>query len=77
MPTISTADIYFSEHIVPYLSNNKLPVLEVYPQKFLFSPNAAARFLLSSVVTEDNESAVDQWLDWETACLYVSIVVVI
>ncbi|XP_060596345.1 methionine--tRNA ligase, cytoplasmic-like [Ruditapes philippinarum] len=61
------------ERVVKYLSERRLPVLEVHPDKFLFSCNAAARFLLSDVVVEDNESAVDQWLDWESACLFPSV----
>ena len=62
----------FLDYVVKYLSERKLPVLEVFPDKFLFSSNAAARYLLCETVKEDNESAVDQWLDWESACLYVS-----
>ena len=58
--------------MVPYLQTNKLPVLELEPEKFLFSSNAAARYLLSLSLTETNESAVDQWLEWESACLFVS-----
>lgn len=61
------------EKVVPYLSNNKLPVLEVAPQKFIFTTNAASRFLLCQSQTEDNESLVDQWLDWESACLFPTV----
>ncbi|XP_052815564.1 methionine--tRNA ligase, cytoplasmic-like isoform X2 [Mya arenaria] len=61
------------ERVIPYLTGSRLPILEVYPGKFLFSPNSAARLLLASVITEENESAVDQWLDWEAACLLPSV----
>lgn len=61
------------EKVVPYLSNNKLPVLEVAPQRFIFTTNAASRFLLCQSQTEDNESLVDQWLDWESACLFPTV----
>jgi hypothetical protein len=70
---IKEVEICFTERVVKYLSERRLPVLEVHPDKFLFSCNAAARFLLSDVVVEENESAVDQWLDWESACLFVSM----
>ncbi|KAL4234118.1 hypothetical protein ACF0H5_005771 [Mactra antiquata] len=69
--TVDIQEVKSEDHVVPYLSSNKLPVLEVYPNKYLFSCNAAGRFLLSQ--DEDNESAVDQWLDWESACLYPSV----
>lgn len=32
-----------TERVVPYLSGTSLPVLEVSPQRFLFSPNTATR----------------------------------
>lgn len=48
-------------------------MLEVIPEKYVFSVNAAARLILATVVQEENESAVDQWLDWESACLLVRI----
>lgn len=57
--------------MVPYLSSNRLPVLEVHPGKFVFSTNASAQLLLGAS-EEGNQSAVDQWLDWEAASLYVS-----
>ena len=39
----------------------------------MFSVNAGARLILANVIQEENESAVDQWLDWESACLLVGI----
>jgi len=48
-------------------------VLEVFPERFVFSVNAGARLILANVIQEENESAVDQWLDWESACLLVGI----
>ena len=33
----------FAEKVVPYLSSHLLPVLEVFPNRFIFSPNAATR----------------------------------
>ena len=48
-------------------------MLEVFPERFVFSVNAGARLILANVIQEENESAVDQWLDWESACLLVGI----
>ncbi|KAJ8307320.1 hypothetical protein KUTeg_015404 [Tegillarca granosa] len=52
------------DKVVPYLSHNVLPVLEVYPNKFLFSPNSAVRYLLP-----EDDIIVEQWLEWESSQL--------
>ncbi|KAH3776086.1 hypothetical protein DPMN_177499 [Dreissena polymorpha] len=66
-------EVKHEARVVPYMSSHKLPVLEVYPEKFIFSSNAAARLILARSVTEENPSAVDQWLDWESACLLPAV----
>ncbi|KAL3859984.1 hypothetical protein ACJMK2_010161 [Sinanodonta woodiana] len=57
------------EKVVTYLSSCKLPALEVHPEKFLFSANAAARYLTNLSWKETDPSALDQWLEWESAVL--------
>ncbi|XP_061178088.1 methionine--tRNA ligase, cytoplasmic-like [Saccostrea echinata] len=56
------------DRVVPYLSNPSLPVLEVSPQRFLFSPNAATRYVLNKKSEEDDHN-VDKWLEWESSQL--------
>ncbi|KAL5009862.1 hypothetical protein ScPMuIL_012167 [Solemya velum] len=56
--------------IVPYLTTSRLPVLEVYPGKFLFSVNSAARFLFEKTKASPTDvAAVDYWLEWEATRL--------
>ncbi|XP_063424001.1 methionine--tRNA ligase, cytoplasmic-like isoform X3 [Mytilus trossulus] len=56
------------EKVVPYLTANVLPVLEVYPGKFLFSPNSATRYI-SNKKAEETDADVDKWLEWESSQL--------
>lgn len=56
------------DKVVPYLSNSQLPVLEVHPNKFLFSSNAATRYISNLKKVEDDPE-VDRWLEWESSQL--------
>ncbi|XP_062603624.1 methionine--tRNA ligase, cytoplasmic-like isoform X3 [Saccostrea cucullata] len=56
------------DRVVPYLSSPSLPVLEVSLQRFLFSPNAATRYILNTKSEEDDYN-VDKWLEWESSQL--------
>ncbi|XP_050404697.1 methionine--tRNA ligase, cytoplasmic isoform X2 [Patella vulgata] len=58
-----------NELIVPYLTEHKLPILEVKPDKYLFSVNAAVRLLLTSTGIESNSMEIDEWLEWESSQL--------
>ncbi|XP_060077335.1 methionine--tRNA ligase, cytoplasmic-like [Ylistrum balloti] len=55
------------DKVVPYLSRNSLPVLEVFPSKFLFSVGAATRYLLKQQsLSPEDDSTVDRWLEWDS-----------
>ncbi|XP_069119784.1 methionine--tRNA ligase, cytoplasmic-like [Argopecten irradians] len=55
------------DKVVSYLTRSSLPVLEVSPNKFLFSAGAATRFLLSQQsLSQEDESVVDRWLEWDS-----------
>ncbi|KAK6181947.1 hypothetical protein SNE40_009723 [Patella caerulea] len=58
-----------NEMIVPYLTEHKLPILEVKPDKYLFSVNAAVRLFFTSTGIESNSVEIDEWLEWENSQL--------
>ncbi|XP_076437456.1 methionine--tRNA ligase, cytoplasmic-like [Babylonia areolata] len=65
---VDLTDVKHGSKVVPYLKDSRLPVLEVFPNRFFFSSNAAVSYLLSkggqSVSDEDQ-----QWMEWETTNL--------
>ncbi|OWF40602.1 Methionine--tRNA ligase, cytoplasmic [Mizuhopecten yessoensis] len=63
------------DKVVPYLTRNTLPVLEVFPNKFLFSVGAATRYLLNQQsLSPEDDSTVDRWLEWDSNQLQPSLV---
>lgn len=64
----SLTECGLEERVVPYLSGPSLPVLEVSPQRFLFSPNTATRYILNKKSDEDDPN-IDRWLEWESVQL--------
>ncbi|XP_022343888.2 methionine--tRNA ligase, cytoplasmic-like [Crassostrea virginica] len=69
----SVTECGLEDRVVPYLSAPKLPVLEVSPQRFLFSPNSATRYILNKKSEEDDPN-IDKWLEWESVQLQPYVV---
>ncbi|XP_067686292.1 methionine--tRNA ligase, cytoplasmic-like isoform X2 [Haliotis asinina] len=63
-----------NEKVVPYLTCNKLPVLEPEPGEFIFSPNAATRYLLSLGSKIIDEAGEKKWAEWESSELLPVVV---
>ncbi|ESO85667.1 hypothetical protein LOTGIDRAFT_229481 [Lottia gigantea] len=66
---LKVTEVKHGEKVVPYLTESKLPVLEVKPEKFLFSVNSAVRLLLTSTGIESDSKQIDEWLEWESSQL--------
>lgn len=63
------------DKVVPYLASNLLPVLEVFPGKYIFSVGAATRYLLSGQPhAPDDEAILDRWIEWDGNQLQPSLV---
>ncbi|KAK7482471.1 hypothetical protein BaRGS_00026288, partial [Batillaria attramentaria] len=65
---VDKTDVSHGAHVVPYLKESRLPVLEVFPGKFLFSANTVVSYLLAkgsqqALLAGDE---VQQWLEWES-----------
>ncbi|XP_046333263.2 methionine--tRNA ligase, cytoplasmic-like [Haliotis rufescens] len=60
--------------VVPYLTCNKLPVLEPECGEFIFSPNAATRYLLSLGKKIVDEAVEKRWAEWESSQLLPVVV---
>lgn len=66
--SVDKTDVKHGNKVVPYLKDSRLPALEVLPNKFLFSSNAAVSYLLSKggqPVSDEDQ----QWLEWEATHL--------
>lgn len=64
--------IFTDDEVVPYLTRKQLPALQLIKTDFLFSTNAAARFLLSADVGDTIvETQIDTWLEWESTKLQI------
>ncbi|XP_040281674.1 methionine--tRNA ligase, cytoplasmic-like isoform X1 [Bufo bufo] len=69
------------EKVVPFLSQAKLPALELTNGNYLFSANAICRYFLLAA-GKDQDDLNNQWLEWEaaelqpviSAALYANIV---
>ncbi|XP_041371922.1 methionine--tRNA ligase, cytoplasmic-like [Gigantopelta aegis] len=61
------------EPVIPYLSTNRLPALEVIPGKFLFTPNAALRYLMSLGGKTISDTDEDEWLEWDSTQLVPTV----
>lgn len=64
---VETTDVAHGAQVVPYLKESRLPVLEVFPGKFLFSPNATVSYLLSKGNQHAASDEAQQWLEWESS----------
>ncbi|XP_048727649.2 methionine--tRNA ligase, cytoplasmic-like [Ostrea edulis] len=64
--TFTFTECGHEERVAPYLSCTTLPVLEVSPQRFIFSPNSATRYILNKKYEEEDPN-VDKWLEWESS----------
>ncbi|XP_005098473.2 methionine--tRNA ligase, cytoplasmic [Aplysia californica] len=60
---------FISDSVVPYLSKQKLPVLEIEDGKFIFSSNSAAKYLFLKGKIPTEEASMDEILSWESEVL--------
>ncbi|KAM9320970.1 methionine--tRNA ligase, cytoplasmic [Gastrophryne carolinensis] len=60
------------EKIVPYLSQPKLPALQLDDGNYLFSPNAICRYF-SSLAGREQSDLINQWLEWESTDLQLAV----
>ncbi|PIO34352.1 hypothetical protein AB205_0158060 [Aquarana catesbeiana] len=60
------------EKVVPFLSQPKLPALELDNGSFLFTPNAICRCFYLSAGKETSD-LINQWLEWEATELQPSV----
>ncbi|PVD37251.1 hypothetical protein C0Q70_04247 [Pomacea canaliculata] len=66
---IEKTDVDHGAQVVPYLKKSRLPVLEVSPNKFLFSANSIVSYLFSSQQQQTLGDEEQQWLEWESVVL--------
>ncbi|XP_068123542.1 methionine--tRNA ligase, cytoplasmic isoform X2 [Hyperolius riggenbachi] len=64
--------IQYEENVVPFLSRPKLPALMLDNGNFLFIPNAICRHFFS-VAGKATNNRINQWLEWETTELQLSM----
>ncbi|XP_071510373.1 methionine--tRNA ligase, cytoplasmic-like [Diadema antillarum] len=60
---------------VPYLKRNRLPVLEIAPDEFIFSANNICRYISSegSVNAGTWDVKVGEWVEWESTRLQAAL----
>ncbi|XP_077996837.1 methionine--tRNA ligase, cytoplasmic-like isoform X2 [Glandiceps talaboti] len=62
-------EVAHTDRVVPFLTKNKLPVLELDEGELLFSSNGITRYILSKGDKDINDIKVDEWLEWESSQL--------
>ncbi|XP_070546331.1 methionine--tRNA ligase, cytoplasmic-like isoform X2 [Ptychodera flava] len=66
---LDIVEVSHIEHVVPYLTKNRLPVLEVGQDEYIFSANTITRYILSKGSKDVDDIGVEQWLEWEATQL--------
>ncbi|XP_074652563.1 methionine--tRNA ligase, cytoplasmic-like [Tubulanus polymorphus] len=61
-------------NIVPYLRKGQLPVLEISQNEYVFSVNAAIRYLLKQANKDFDDLQIDSWLEWQATKLQPCVI---
>ncbi|XP_007907515.2 methionine--tRNA ligase, cytoplasmic [Callorhinchus milii] len=64
--------VSLEERVVPFLSQSKLPALQLPTGSFIFSTNAICQYLFTLSGKEPSD-ATNQWLEWEAARLQPAV----
>ncbi|XP_022109155.1 methionine--tRNA ligase, cytoplasmic-like isoform X2 [Acanthaster planci] len=66
---LDVEEVENTDHVVPYLRKNRLPVLNLGNGDFIFSANSICRYLLAQGALDVDDTQVDEWLEWEATQL--------